>query len=146
MGVLVATSKGSTVGLPPSTVGVEDDDGADDGCTVDIMGMLDGGSVGDSNGDDDGTDDDGALVGESVSDGDGDKVLTVLGLVVGYLPVGCDVDSAVGMADLLVGKIVISVGTGVKGLVGVGLTVDVIVGILLLRLLVGPNVMVGIAE
>ena len=119
MGVLVPTSNGSTVGLPSSTVGVEGDDGADD---------------------------DGALVGESVSDGDGDKVSPVLGLVVGYLPGGCDVDSAVGMADLLVGNIVMSVGTSVKGLVGVGLLVDVIVGILLLRLLVGPNVMVGIAE
>ena len=143
--MLVPTSKGSTVGLPPSTVGVEVNDGADDGCTVDIMGMFDGGSVGDSTGDDDGADDDGALVGESVSD-DGDKVLLELGFLVGYLPVGCDVDSAVGMADLLVGKIVISAGSGVKGLFGVGYTVDVIVGILLLRLLVGPNVMVGIAE
>jgi hypothetical protein len=120
VGVLVGTSKGSTVGLPSSTVGVEGDDGANDGCTVDRMGMLDGGSVGDSNGDDDTADDDGTLVGESVSDGDGDKVLPVLGLVVGYLPVGCDVDSAVGTADLLVGNIVISVGSGVKGLVGVG--------------------------
>jgi hypothetical protein len=110
------------------------------------MGMFDGWSVGDSNGDDDGADDDGILLGESVSDGDGDKVLPVLGLVVGYLPVGCDVDSAVGMADLLVGNIVISVGGGVNGLVGVGLLVAGIVGILLLRLLVGPNVMVGIAE
>ena len=112
MGVLVATSTGSTVGLPPSTEG---DDGADDGTSVGIMGMFDGGSVGDSNGND------GILL-------------------------GCNVDSAVGITDLLVGKIVISVGPGVKGLVGVGLLVDVIVGILLLRLLVGPNVMVGISE
>ena len=97
-------------------------------------------SVAGTDGDDDSAIDDGILLGESVSDGDGDKVLPVLGLVVGYRdspPVGCDVD---------VGKAVISVGSGVKGLVGVGLLVDVIVGILLVLLLVGPNVMVGVNE
>ena len=97
-------------------------------------------SVGGTDGDDDSAIDDGILLGESVSDSDGNKVLPVLGLVVGYkdsLPVGCDVD---------VGKTVISVGSGVKGLVGVGLLVDVIVGILLVLLLVGPNVMVGVNE
>jgi hypothetical protein len=102
--------------------------------------MLDGMSVAGTDGDDDSAIDDGMLLGASVSDGDGDKVLPVLGLVVGYRDsprVGCDVD---------VGNIVISVGGGVKGLVGVGLLVDVIVGILLVLLLVGPNVKVGVNE
>ena len=120
----------------------------DDGSTVDMMGMFDGGSIGGIDGDSDG-DDDGILVGESVSDGDNGKVLPEVGLVVGYSDcprVGCNVDSTDSIGDIPVGIVVISVGGGVKGLVGVGLIVDVIVGILLLRLLVGPNVMVGVNE
>ena len=50
------------------------------------------------------------------------------------------------MGDFLVGKVVIVIGGGVKGVVGVGLTVDAVVGLLLLRLLVGSNDIFGFDE
>lgn len=55
-------------------------------------------------------------------------------------------DSSVSMRVLLVGKIVAVVGLGVKGFIGVGLSVRVVVGILLLRLLVGADETFGADE
>ena len=50
------------------------------------------------------------------------------------------------MRVFLVGKIVAVVGLGVKGFIGVGLSVCVVVGILLLRLLVGADETFGADE
>ena len=55
-------------------------------------------------------------------------------------------DSSVSMRVFLVGKIVAVVGLGVKGFIGVGLSVCVVVGILLLRLLVGADETFGADE
>ena len=55
-------------------------------------------------------------------------------------------DSSVGVRVFLVGKIVAVVGFGVKGLIGVGLPVYAVVGILLLRLLVGADETFGAVE